>query len=82
MTKRFYIFMLLVLSWLGAAAENEPYAALSNNNKTLTFYYDEYKNSRGGMDLGSFNLDSDRGWNDQRLTITTVVFDKSFAGYK
>ena len=41
MMKRFYIFMLLALSWLGAEAKNEPYAALSNNNKTLTFYYDE-----------------------------------------
>ena len=82
MTKRFYIFMLLVLGWLGAEAKNEPYAALSNNNKTLTFYYDEYKNSRGGMDLGPFKKGIDRGWNDQSLTITTVVFDKSFAGYK
>ena len=73
--------MLLVLSWLSAEAKNEPYAALSNNNKTLTFYYDEYKNSRGGMDLGPFNKGTDRGWKDQCSTITTVVFDKSFAGY-
>ena len=81
MMKRFYIFMLLVLGWLGAEAKNEPYAALSNNNKTLTFYYDEYKTSRGGMDLGPFNKGTDRGWNDQSLTITTVVFDESFSDY-
>ena len=81
MTKRFYFFMLLVLSWLSAEAKNEPYAALSNNNKTLTFYYDEYKTSRGGMDLGPFNKGTDRGWNDQSLTITTVVFDESFSDY-
>ena len=35
MTKRFYIFMLLVLGWLGAEAKNEPYAALSEDNTTL-----------------------------------------------
>ena len=81
MMKRFYIFMLLVLGWLGAEAKNEPYAALSEDNTTLTFYYDEYKTSRGGMDLGPFNKGTDRGWKDQCSTITTVVFDKSFAGY-
>ena len=81
MTKRFYIFMLLVLGWLGAEAKNEPYAALSEDNTTLTFYYDEYKNSRGGMDIGPFKSKTDRGWNDQRSTITTVVFDELFVGY-
>ena len=81
MTKRFYIFMLLVLSWLGAAAKSEPYAVLSSNNKTLTFCCDEYKNSRGGMSVGPFEWEADRGWNDQCSNITTVVFDKSFAGY-
>ena len=59
-----------------------PYAALSDDNKTLTFYYDENKYSRKGMDVGPFSGGSDRGWTDQRTIITTVVFDKSFDDYK
>ena len=58
-----------------------PYAVLSEDNKTLTFYYDKYKKIRGGMDIGPFNNFPDRGWNNQCSNITTVVFDESFADY-
>ena len=59
----------------------EAYAALSNDNTTLTFYYDDEKNSRNGMDIGPFENARDRGWNDYRETISTVVFDNSFRQY-
>ena len=32
----------------------EPYAVLSEDNITLTFYYDENKEAKGGMDVGPF----------------------------
>ena len=64
----------------------EAYAALSNDNKILTFYYDNEKSNRNGMGIGPFvNEDLknygtwDRGWHAHSSEITTVVFDKSFA---
>ena len=61
-------------------AVNEPYAALSDNNTVLTFYYDKKKEVRNGMDIGPF--DSWQGhWNNADWTIEKVVFDASFAHY-
>ena len=57
----------------------EPYAVLSSDNQTLTFYYDDQKQARGGMTVGAFNDYTERPWNDQASTITSVVFDESFA---
>ena len=63
----------------------EPYAALSDDNKTLTFYYDGKKESRNGMSIGPFQYNYpngvDSGWYGQREIITNVVFDASFANY-
>jgi surface protein len=68
----------------------EPYAALSDDNKTLTFYYDGKKKSRNGMGVGPFSEDVDfdtwtvtisTEWYDQRESISTVEFDASFANY-
>ena len=90
MTKRLLMFCLMILAWLCVHAETtglaglnegekEPYAVLSADNKTLTFYYDALKASRSGMDIGPFGNPGDRGWNGQCESITTVVFDDSFA---
>ena len=60
----------------------EPYAVLSNDNKTLTFYYDDKKEANGGMDVGPFTVIDEKvnsGWYDNRENITTVIFDSSFA---
>ena len=59
----------------------EAYAALSENNTKLTFYYDTMKEDRSGMGVGPFNGNSDQSWSDARESITTVVFDDSFASY-
>ena len=58
---------------------DEPYAVLSDNNTVLTFYYDENKTSRGGMEIFPFMYEGERGWNSNDETITRVVFDDSFA---
>ena len=60
-------------------SEPQPYAVLSSDNTVLTFYYDDQKESRGGMSVGPFSGSSARGWDNQREAITTVVFDASFA---
>jgi surface protein len=65
---------------------NMPYAVLEDNDeevtigeatvqgKTLTFYYDKQKEERGGISVK-------RGWENAVESITTVVFDESFANY-
>lgn len=69
-------------------AELEAYAALSEDNTVLTFYYDSQKTARGGMGVGPFNITWDdnlqaniinSGWYDYKEKITRVVFDTSFA---
>ena len=60
-------------------AQKEPYAVLSEENTVLTFYYDENKESMGGMSVGPFNDYNNSGWYDNRTTITKVVFDHSMA---
>ena len=57
----------------------EAYAVLSENNTVLTFYYDTNKADRSGMDIGPFSSTSTKGWDSSLSSITTVVFDESFA---
>ena len=54
--------------------KREPFALLggSGNNKTLTFYY--AVKSDYGLDVVPFESAGERGWNDERENITTVVF--------
>ena len=59
----------------------EPYAALSESNTKLTFYYDDKKADRNGMDIGPFETVSTKGWDSYVSLITSVVFDDSFAAY-
>ena len=60
-------------------AEVEPYAVLSDNNSVLTFYYDDQKANRRGMSVGPFTYDGQTSWYNSHSTISTVVFDNSFA---
>ena len=93
--KKFYLLFLSMLLPLVASAdvcalqneEKEPYAVLSEDNTVLTFYYDDQKAARNGMDVGPFYGYSDTedydddfpSWNGQKESITKVVFDESFA---
>jgi len=54
----------------------EPYAVLSDNGKTVTFYYDGQKTNRGGIDINNSNSSSPYG------TATTAIIDTSFADYR
>ena len=80
MRKQFFSILLMLLVPMVAGAQ-EPYAALSNNNSVLTFYYDDQKTERNGMDVGPFSGYNDYpSWSNQWESITSVVFDDSFAG--
>ena len=76
----FLLAFLYVMSTM-AFAQSKPYAVLSENNTKLTFYYDDQKESRNGMDVGPFNGSNitARGWDANCGDIVQVVFDESFA---
>ena len=78
MKKRLLSFFLLLLP-LVASAAIEPYAVLSSDGKTVTFYYDENKASRGGIDINNqlLGLSKDSPYG----TATTAIIDASFANY-
>ena len=55
----------------------EPYAVLSDDGKTVTFYYDANKVSRGGFYINDNYKD-----NHPYSAVTTAVFDTSFDSYR
>lgn len=60
----------------------EPYAVLSENNTVLTFYYDGNKTAyRDAMGVGPFVTLQSVAWKDYRESISSVVFNNSFANY-
>ena len=79
---RLQAILLIVLTLLMPAnlLAQEPYAVLSNGNTVLTFYYDDQMTARGGMSVGPFDTSDSQSWYDERESITSVVFDASFAG--
>ena len=56
----------------------EPYAVLSTDNKTLTFYYDTERETRPGTTYDMNTGNNFPGWYANRATVTKVVFDPSF----
>ena len=78
MRKLFFSILLMLLVPMVAGAQ-EPYAVLSDNNRVLTFYYDNQKTERYGMDVGPFSINYLPSWFGQRGSITSVIFDDSFA---
>lgn len=89
MKKQLLLFVTMLMAVvmpmkLWAADGNpEPYAVLSDNDTKLTFFYDDQKDARGGMGVGPFEDLGSSGvsteWYGNKSTITTVVFDDSFA---
>lgn len=58
-----------------------PYAVYTNENTTLTFYYDEQRKSRTGTTYSLNTEDNDAEWDTAgtNANVTRVVFDPSFA---
>ncbi len=59
--------------------EAEPYAVLSTNGKTLTFYYDEKFGRRPGTMFDMNTEANSPEWHSYIPSVTRVVFDPSFA---
>ena len=83
-TIKIYIITLLLI-FMGAMSSSaqtsaSPYAFLSSDYSTLTFYHDTYKKSRKSQGF-VFDLNTGEiapGWYGYRTNITKVVFDMSF----
>ena len=83
MKKRLLSLLIIMLAVLMPTKlwAQEPYAVLSEDSTVLTFYYDDQKAARNGMSVGPFSGYPDyQTWYAQRESITSVVFDDSFAG--
>ncbi len=73
---RLVILLITLMSAIGANAA-EAYACYTSSNTTLTFYYDNYRNSHTNTySLNTGNVEP--GWLSSN--VTKVVFDSSFAG--
>ena len=83
MKRQLLLFVIMLVAVImpmklwAADGNPEPYAVLSDNNTKLTFFYDDQKAVRNGMDIMSNDYPS---WYSQRESITRVIFDDSFAG--
>ena len=77
---RLAVLVAAMMCALGAAAA-EAYANYTPSDKTLTFYYDNYRSSRTGVTYDLNTGANDPGWKtDGTFTsVTKVVFAPSFA---
>ena len=70
----------MTLLSLTALAQSEPYAVLSDEGQTVTFYYDDQKASRGGIDINNSEISNNSS--SPYGTATKAVIDASFADYR
>ena len=61
-----------------AESPYSPYAVLSSDKKTLTFYADQEKDTRPGTVFTIEEADEQPAWFGKTSAVTKVVFDKSF----
>ena len=85
MIKKILMLTAMMVLLVAKATAQEIYAVLSSDKKTLTFYYDNQKNSRSGKVYNyEYNVE---GWSNQifpewyacRETVTKAVFDQSMS---
>ena len=55
-----------------------PYAVLSEDKKTLTFYFDKEKDSKVGTKYDLNDGETTPAWSSEAENITKVIFDESF----
>lgn len=76
-------WLMLVLLFFASLASyaQEAYVIVAPDRTTLTFYYDDLMSTRPGVSypLNQY-ANSTPDWNTSSASITTVVFDPSFAG--
>ena len=77
---RLLLAMMLAIVGVTRSMAQEAYAVYTENNSTLTFYYDTQRSSRTGTtyDLNTATTPQP-GWSEKRESVTSVVFASSFA---
>ena len=80
--KKILFMLLCILAGAQTIKAQEAYAVYTSTDKTLTFYYDNYKNSHSGTKYGMNEDYKTPGWYDDHTNneVVKVVFDKSFEG--
>ena len=75
------ILLITLMSAIGANAD-EAYACYTSSNTTLTFYYDNQRDSREGTTYDLNTGATDTGWDTDgtKADVTKVVFAPSFVG--
>ncbi len=78
---RLVILLITLMSAIGANAQ-EAYACYNAEKTTLTFYYDNLRNTRPGTTYDLNTSNDEPGWcyDGTNSYVTKVVFDSSFAG--
>ena len=71
--------MMLAIVGVTRSMAQEAYAVYTEDNTTLTFYYDTQRSSRTGTTYDLESGGSFPGWYSNRTNVTSVVFDPSFA---
>lgn len=79
LTKVLFSLAAMLMTVTSVQAQ-EPYAVLSNGGKTVTFYYDKQKESRGGIDINNKSIPYDSS--SPYGSATTAIIDASFADYR
>jgi hypothetical protein len=72
------LFISMAL-WGTRMYAQEAYAVLTDideyGKKELTFYYDDLKAARNGMDIGPFSSEAERGWGSVVSSVSKVIFN-------
>lgn len=70
------VFIALVAMFMGTKVmAQEAYAVLSDDGKTLTFYYD---GNRSSYESNTYDVNSFPAWSSSSSSVETVVFEESF----
>ena len=78
--KKLLIALLMLLPvTLWAQTTAEPYAVLSDDGLTVTFYYDDQKASRGGIEINNSYVSRELREGIPYYKADTAIFDDSFA---
>ena len=76
---RLLMGLLFALFFTINASAQEAYAVYTEDNTTLTFYYDTQRSSRPGTTYDLNTGWTTPGWEGKRTSVTSVVFATSFA---
>lgn len=65
------------------SGEAEPYAVISDEGRVVTFYYDDQKDNRDGIDIFSYDENATSNvLQNPYSSATTAIIDVSFANYR